>query len=364
MAKIKQIAMAAGTFSMALGIGFVMQNGDALAARFGTDGAAPERTPFVSDEEAVQPAAFETATADVLPAPAAPTPTAEQLAVVEAPVVLNPEAPTGPAVILPDAAQVTPEQEAPMQLATVEPEMVPDLSVPETAATPEINCVPEMVSVAGAGATVKIALSAPCHVETAFTVHHQGMMFTAMTDQDGLASVVVPALAEVAVVIAAFPDGDGGVATVTVPDVSNYDRAVLQWQGDTAVMLSAYEGDAGFGAAGHIYTDNPGDIARLDAAEGGFLMRLGASDVPDALMAEVYTFPSGMDARVSEVLLVAEAEITDTNCGQELNAQSIQVFPTGETTALDLTLLMPECDAVGDVLILQNMFEDLTLAMR
>ena len=30
----------------------------------------------------------------------------------------------------------------------------------------------------------------------------------------------------------------------------------------------------------------------------------------------------------------------------------------------DLTLTLPGCDAVGDFLVLQNMFEDLTLAAR
>ena len=81
-------------------------------------------------------------------------------------------------------------------------------------------------------------------------------------------------------------------------------------------------------------------------------------------MAEVYTFPSGMIASEFDVMLVAEAEITTGNCGQKLNAQSLQVSPTGQTAALDLTMIMPECDAVGDVLILQSMFEDLTLASK
>ena len=73
------------------------------------------------------------------------------------------------------------------------------------------------------------------------------MMFTAMTDDAGAADLQVPALAEVAVMIVAFTEGDGAVSTVVVPDFANYDRAVLQWQGNTSVMLSAYEGDAGFG---------------------------------------------------------------------------------------------------------------------
>jgi len=129
-------------------------------------------------------------------------------------------------------------------------------------------------------------------------------------------------------------------------------------------MLSAYEDDAKFGDDNHIHADTPGDIDRLEMAVGGYLVRLGDGSVSNGLMAEVYTFPTGMMGTAPDVMLVAEAEITSVNCGQELNVQSIQVFPNGDTAALDLTMIMPECDAVGDFLILQNMFEDLTLASR
>jgi hypothetical protein len=190
------------------------------------------------------------------------------------------------------------------------------------------------------------------------------MMFTALTDIDGTAGLTVPALAEVAVLIAAFADGSGAVATTAIPDFAEYDRAVLQWQGGTSVMLSAYEGDANYGEPDHIHAANPGDMARLIAAEGGYLVRLGISATDDALMAEVYTFPTGTMGSGHDVMLVAEAEITVGNCGQEIGAQSIQVSSTGQTAALDLTMIMPDCDAIGDFLILQNMFEDLTIATK
>jgi len=258
-------------------------------------------------------------------------------------------------------AEDTPD--APIQLAAVDPEILPEIQS-DVLATTEINCVPSMMAAASDAATVELAVAAPCHQSAAFTIHHQGMMFTAKTNDAGVAKLTVPALAEVAVMIAAFDNGDGAVATVAVPDFAAYDRAVLQWQGDTAVMLSAYEDGADFGDDAHIHNDNPGDLSRAAAAEGGFLIQLGEADVENALMAEVYTFPTGTVADPLDVMLVAEAEITADNCEQDLAAQSIQVSPTGETTALDLEMVMPACDAVGDFLILQNMFEDLTLAAR
>jgi len=370
MAKIKQIATVAGTFGVALGIGFVMQNGDALASRFGGEGMPDQPAPFTESavagvetpimlSESTDPSA-----PDGFSVPASVGPIAvAQSGVISMPTpeIETPEIAIAAAVVLPEAAQLPDMQSVPVQLATIDPEAVP-IFEPEAAVA--LDCAPSMVAVAGAAASVDLAVLAPCQTNTSFTVHHQGMMFSAMTNDAGVAKLTVPALAEVAVWIAAFEDGDGAVATVVVPDFANYDRAVLQWQGETSVMLSAYEDGAKFGEANHIYAGNPGDMGRLEAAEGGYLMRLGDSGIGDGLMAEIYSFPTGMMGDAQDVMLVAEAEITATNCGQELNAQSIQVSPTGATSALDLRMIMPECDAVGDFLILQNMFEDLTLASR
>jgi len=334
-----------------------------LASRFGNDEAPEQAAPF---SEAAQQ---ETAVSSDI-AIETPVVQDEPIAVAQGSVIMSetpdiskPEPEVAAAVILPETAKIPDVQDPPVQLASLETESVPAVEANETAAI-EVDCVPVMDAAVGSVASVTLSISAPCHVSSTFTIHHQGMMFTAMTDATGSAEVSVPALAEVAVMIAAFDGGDGAVATVTVPDFASYDRAVLQWQGDASVMLSAYEGDAEFGGESHIYASNPGDVSRIETATGGYLVRLGEESVDSALIAEVYTFPTGMIASEFDVMLVAEAEITAENCGQELNAQSLQVSPTGLTAALDLTMLMPECDAVGDFLILQNMFEDLTIASK
>ncbi|MBU2992265.1 hypothetical protein Q4555_09860 [Octadecabacter sp. 1_MG-2023] len=361
MANIKQIGMAAGTFSVALGIGFVMQNGDALASRFGAETGQQEVAPFTNVDTASQETE---AGVTAIAADGTPIETAQAgVVALQTPSIESPSDAARAAVILPETAKVPARQDPPVQLANLDPDDSVEVDS-DTILESEMSCAPQMTATASVAATVAVSVIAPCYTETAFTVHHQGMMFTAVTDIDGIADLSVPALAEVAVVIAAFDEGEGSVATVVIPDFASYDRAVLQWQGDTSVMLSAYEGGADFGDSGHIYVDNPGDVSRVSNAEGGYLQRLGDSTIEDALIAEVYTFPTGMMNGESDVMLVAEAEITGANCGQELSAQSIQISPTGQPSALDLRMVMPECDAVGDFLILQNMFEDLTIAMR
>lgn len=384
MARVKQIAMAAGTFSVALGIGFVMQNGDALASRFGNDD--PASVPVAPE---VAPVALSQAGVTATPAPATPVvevaAPAEDSAPLEipmetpTPVVAEAEAegPSMPAVETPEqdsmvaSAVALPEpaapqtSPAPVELAAMETDVAPTpmtdpIAEPETAAVCDIGMTAEVAP----AAFVDIAIDAPCYANTPFVVHHQGMMFTVMTDDAGHADIEAPALAEVAVFIAAFPDGEGNVVTASVPDFANYDRAVLQWQGDTQVMLSAYEFGAVYGEDGHVSRENARTIASAVDGDGGFLVSLGDARAENAMMAEVYTFPSGTSRNDGQVVLSAEAEITAGNCGNDIAAQSIQVFPDGNTMALDLAMTMPECDAVGDFLILQNMFEDLTLASR
>lgn len=363
MTKLKQMGMAAGTFSVALGIGFVMQNGDALASRFGTETSAEQPAPFTAPVEAEAAVAAGSIPQDAVADGAEPIVVAQSSVVPVAPQIEQPVPVVEAAIELPEAAKIPTQKPAPVQLAALDPETAPDIETDAVVAD-EVDCVPAMAGAPAAAATIALSVTAPCHINTSFVIHHQGMMFTAMTDANGNTDINVPALAEVSVLIAAFDDGNGAVTTAVVPDFAQYDRAVLQWQGDTAVMLSAYEGDAGYGDANHIHAGNPGDMARLSAAEGGYLVTLGDASVPDALMAEIYTFPTSTFGESADVMLVAEAEITGGNCGKELAAQSIQISPSGQTSALDLTMVMPDCDAVGDFLILQNMFEDLTLAAK
>ncbi|WP_084860783.1 hypothetical protein [Salibaculum halophilum] len=351
MSRVKQIAMAAGTFSVALGIGFVMQNGDALANRFGLeapDGAPVDRAAGIAQVAAQGPLPAE---AHSGPSLAASAPTVPEL---------------DAALALPNTTRAPETATAPVHLAALETDTVPQKpGAATTEARPSGDAC--KVSVAGTpekAATVAVQVTAPCHAETPFVLHHQGLQVSAITDSQGRAAVDMPALAPTAVIVAAFPDGAGGAGTVAVPDFDRFDRAVLQWRGAPDLMLSAYEFGADFGDAGHIHRRNTGNAERALSGEGGFMMRLGNPEAGDAPhMAEVYTFPSGQHDR-GDIALVAEVRITDANCDASLAAQSIQVRPDGATEALDLSLQMPDCAAVGDYLYLQNMFEDLKLAAR
>lgn len=327
MLKAREIATAAGTLACAVGIGFIMQNGDTAKERYGA------QTP-VLDTETVQ--------ADVISA------------VVNADLVLEVQditltsAQTAP---LPETSGVTSiGADTGVQLAAANGAL-------ETPAQPDVVPLPSCDIVASAqaapGAMIDLSLSAPCLPNERVNVHHQGLVFTQTTKNDGSLNLSLPALAQDATVIFAFSDGDGAVTSASVDDLDMYNRTALQWRGDAGFQIHAREFGAAYGEDGHVWVGAP-------AAQGD-LTRLGDATVAEPFMAEIYSFPRMSSTSEGTIDLSVEAEVTRANCGLEIEAQSLEVSSTGIKTQ-DLTLAVPDCDALGDFLVLNNLVQDLKVA--
>lgn len=343
MSRIRKFAIAGSTFSIAMAIGFVMQNGDALASRMVSESDLP---PGVAPPMQMPQQAGVAAMIPNLPrltAEAAPDMSVPQLAPA-------PE-PPAPTVAL---AAATTQISTPQTMTDAQPDRAEDA----------IQCAPDLTGRAGAAATVVLSLDAPCSADSVVTIHHQGMIFSILTDSEGRAQTVVPALAENAIFIAELPADAGAAAIVTVPDLQGYDRAVLQWQGETGLQFHALEFGADYQENGHVWAAATRDVESSLSGQGGFLITLGAEGVENAFHAEVYTFPTGAIDRSGEVDLSVEAEVLPTTCGREIAAQTIQLSPGAEPYSLDLTMTLPGCESVGEFLVLNNMLESLTLAGR
>ena len=242
--------------------------------------------------------------------------------------------------------------------------VTPDIVVPEPVVDSGFACDVKMSATPIAGAMMTVDITAPCHGSERVTLHHNGLMFTALTQPDGSLSVDVPALTEHALVVASFLDGAGAVALTDVSSVPFYDRVVLQWRGDAGLQLHAREFDAEYFTDGHVWQGASGNATRAATGQGGFLTKLGTADAPDALLAEVYTFPSGMTEAAGTVALTVEAEILASNCDSTVEAQTLEIRNGGTLTSKELTIDVPGCDTVGDFLLLKNLVEDLTIAAK
>ncbi|WP_224824317.1 hypothetical protein [Cognatishimia sp. MH4019] len=320
----KQIVTAGATLGIALATGFVMQNGDAVASRLGD---APEAQP--------------------------------QAEPAEAPAVVQ-------SSILPSLPE-TPAEPEPVEMAALEEDVTVTTDIappPAPAAEPELVCETTLQAEATAAAMVRLDLMSACHPNERVTIHHEGMMFTAETDTNGAVSVDVPALNQSAIFIAAFPNNEGAMSQIDVPSLEFYDRVVLQWRGENALQLHAREFGADYGEEGHVWSETTRDASVAATGQGGFITTLGSGSDDTALLAEIYSFPTGFMTDDGEVALSVEAEVTAKNCARDIEAQSIQISPEAEPAVVDLVLSVPGCDAVGDFLVLKNMVQDLTLAAK
>ena len=207
--------------------------------------------------------------------------------------------------------------------------------------TPVLPCEVTMTADPAPAAMVDLIVEAACLSDARFTLHHSGMMFHALTDENGRSSLRVPALAENAVFIASFDNSQGAVAQIEVPTL---------------------EFDATYFGEGHVYSASPGDMSAAASGSSGFLPRFGENAGADALMAEVYTFPTLTSDSAGRIGLSVEAEVTAANCGRQIAAQTLQLKPGETLRSRDVTLDMPACDANGDFLVLKNLFEDLKVA--
>ena len=369
----KRIVMAGGTLACIGAIGFFMQGGG-LGSKPKAPMAQPVQmsaNPGVNGMQTpvdISEISLTSADVEVLQPPQMPTagtPVKQALPQIETPAT---DAPVSAALAAEQpvaaAKPETSEIEQPVAISLLDPKPAATMPKPSMREAPTLSegCEIKMNGSEIAGALVKLDLTAPCLPNERVTLHHNGMMFTETTDAGGKLDLVVPALAENAIFIASFPNSEGAVANVKVTSLDLFDRAVVQSEFMSAVGLHALEYGAGYEDRGHVWANATGEIADAALGKGGFMILLGNPAVSEGTMAQVYTFPSAMAEESGNVELSVEIEVTNSNCGLEIEAQALQVKAGAQPKVQTLDLTMPDCDAVGDFLVLKNLVDDLKVA--
>ena len=330
MLRSKEIMTAVAALTCAIGIGFIMQNSESAQALYGD-----ERTRVPQEGQ-------------------------RQLKDANA---------AGAVLEVQEITLTSAEFENEIMLPATDGEVAalsapPEELAPPTVPTADMSPACEMVATARptAGAMVELGFIAPCLPNERVTVHHNGMLFTETTSENGTLRLKVPALSAEAVFILAFANGEGAVAQTTVEDIGDYDRSVLQWKGNTGFQIHAREFGADYGAPGHVWAEAPGDIVAAIVGDGGVLTRHGDTSASDPLLAEVYTFPRATNGQAGSIAISVEAEVTQANCGQEIEAQSLELLADGLIRTQNLILPVPDCDSTGSFLVLNNLLQDLKVA--
>ncbi|PRX31183.1 hypothetical protein SAMN05216257_10437 [Meinhardsimonia xiamenensis] len=226
-----------------------------------------------------------------------------------------------------------------------------------------IPCGPMLSASAAPAAMISLTLSAPCRGGQRVEIAAGPLVFDARIDALGTLRLDVPALLVITPVTARFADDTVLTAEVEAPDATRFERVALLWSGEGAgLQVHALEHGADYGGPGHVWAGAPRGPERALAGRGGFLTRLGNAEGDQARFAEVYTFPSGMARRDGVVRLSIEAEVTARNCGRDVRGETVQPTLGGGLETRHITFAMPECDALGQFLVLKNLLRDLRLA--
>jgi hypothetical protein len=228
----------------------------------------------------------------------------------------------------------------------------PLLAPPAPAAVQEADsCSTQLDLIPQPGAMIGLTLLAPCHPDERVVLRHAGLAVTGKTSASGALFATIPALTAVAQVEVMFPSGEVTSAQVGMPEITKMQRFIVQWQDGDAFQLHGFENGAGYDQPGHVSASYPGK-----AGEGAFLTLLGDSTTDLPLLAEAYTFGPDTTAQI-----VLEAAVTEATCGREILGETIMAAD-GSVEITDLSLAMPDCSAVGDILVLKNLVQDMKLA--
>ncbi len=214
------------------------------------------------------------------------------------------------------------------------------------------DCQPLMTAEARTGAMLHVTISAPCSAGAAVAFSHAGLTFAAPLDAAGQLTLDVPAFDKAGEIHALTSDGKFASATAPVADLDHQRRLAVQWVADDAFQLHMLENNASYGEPGDVNAGNPRSPA------GGVMTRLGDSGLAMPMLAEIYTWPADPGITVSPVV---ESAVTDRTCGRRISGELLRLA-ADQVTLESLSFDMPGCEAVGDIMVLNNLVPEKTLA--
>lgn len=274
--------------------------------------------------------------------------TAPMAAPVAEPAAADPLLPAT-ATLTPAPAEIAPAEATQLAALTgTPPAELPPLPAP--AAAPD--CTPKLTLAAAPQAMIALTLAAPCHPGARVVLRHAGLAVAETLDDQGQLALDLPALEASGHVSALLPDAAVAEGAVALPDLAGVRRFAIEWMADDRFHLTAAENGADYGDPGFLTADNP--VSPL----GGYIVALGDPTLDLPMQAEVYTWPADRSVTADPAV---EAAVTDLTCGRELIGNTI-VSVGGKAELHRLSLSMPDCAALGDILVLNNLVAGTTLA--
>lgn len=246
------------------------------------------------------------------------------------------------------------------RVAAVEPSVGSGLKHVTLPATPAADCALDVRATRLPGARVRLSLTAPCHPGVAVTVEHAGLRFKEQLNRQGYLSLKVPVFEEYAQFDIRLSDGTHTTVGAYVADLSALDRVGISWQGDDDTFLHARAAGSRFDGPGHVWRMRPGSFAQARMSGGGYLVSLGDPNLPDAVLAQVYTLPHGPNRGT---IVSVDIETLRQDCAGRLGLSLATFGPRRGIIMKRLVTHTPACGSDGS-LVLKNVVKDLNVAAR
>lgn len=194
-----------------------------------------------------------------------------------------------------------------------------------------IDCRPG-VGVTPRGAKwLEVAIAASCYPGAILAVRTGPLEVPVRTGPDGAARVLLPALAGAGTIDVRAPAED--VVTVPSPGGSVTSLIALSSVSGQAQLHLLAPG-AAYGGPGHIQADATGNLG---------MVRMGA---PGTRLVDAFPDPS------PDMAASVEVPVTAANCGRDIEAKLLR-YADGQSRVHALSLSVPDCDAIGEFLVLK-----------
>lgn len=217
-------------------------------------------------------------------------------------------------------------------------------------------CVASL-SVKETGASIATAeYQNPCVPRDRVELTYGGFEFTMTTNATGALSIDIPLLASAETLTATGSGGETQSVSVAPQGNTTIWRTALNWRGEDGLTVHAYE----FGA--HTHGPNHVTAGQSTTRSFGRILRLGDPSVSDAAIVEVYGHPLLGDVPSGTVEMVVAIDVTPQNCGRDVDATIWTSQGGSVSQQMDVSVGLPDCDAVGETLMLKNLIQDLKLA--
>lgn len=320
--KVPRAVTIIGTLLIAFFCGHLMQNVLANSSDVATTGTAPNAAPILEDEE------------------------------------------TLPELPVPPAATLLPIRlEQPVRRVGGEPSKL-SFELPLDEATGrQINdpCSAVATAEPRTAGRFLLTLDAPCSVGKVVRVEQADLTLSFRLSTEGTLAAELPAFEHFAEIAVFWPNEGQTKLSVEVPGATDLYRAVLAFDAAPLLGLHALEFGAVSGERGHVHAGSPKTPDRAARGAGGYLMSLGDGS---GAVAEVYTFPRNDAQARGVVRILAQGEVSEETCGRQISARALQSDPLGGLLASTVSVTMPPCDTIGQIVELKNLFRDLRLARR